>query len=98
MVTIDRYFNGEVIALEHNTKKYLFLLSKLVINLSIVVVFLLFVLFSLYLFHGSLEMLPTKEQQEKIRVVSGFIIVFLVILDLGLLFARKGLIKLYKKE
>jgi len=49
----------------------------------------LIVLFILYFFHGSLEMFPTEEQQEKVRIISLSVIFFLICLEWIIFFIQK---------
>lgn len=38
----------------------------------------------LYLIHGSLELVPTEEQEEKVKVVLGTITIMLISVEIGL--------------
>ena len=51
----------------------------------IVAVGVLFALAVLYLVRGSLEMFPTAEQQENVRIVAGFAALLLAVVEVALL-------------
>ncbi|HEX8211426.1 MAG TPA: hypothetical protein VF584_14740 [Longimicrobium sp.] len=57
---------------------------KVAIRLLMLAVGVVLAMDVLYLVNGSLEMFPTEEQQEKIRVVTGAIAVLLLCAEAGL--------------
>jgi hypothetical protein len=59
------------------------------INVSIVSIFSLITLQLLYFFHGSLETIPTDEQNDKVRISIGLILFILVTLEITLLIVRR---------
>ena len=65
------------------------------IRAAMIAVGLALLAYALYFAHGSLEMFPTEEQQQKVRLVTGMTGVFLASLEVALwlllrLVARRG--------
>ena len=58
-------------------------IARIVIDILIVVFIVLFLLSLLYFMIGSLEMNPTEEQQDKIKIVTAFLMLFFGILSIG---------------
>jgi uncharacterized membrane protein required for colicin V production len=58
---------------------------------------LILAVFVAYFIHGSLELYPTEEQQEKIRVVSAFFIGIIIVAEM-LLFLAVRVISKKKKQ
>ena len=63
-------------------------MKKAILNILICIVFVFLVVFVLYYFNGSLEMYPTEEQHEKVRIVAGLFSVLLVIFEVSLVSLR----------
>ena len=59
-------------------------LARYLIWLVMIVVGLALVLDVAYFVHGSLEMFPTEEQQEKVRWVAGVLAALLACVEIGL--------------
>ncbi len=64
-------------------------MKKIIINIALFIVSVLAILALCYFVNGSLEMYPTEEQQEKIRIVSMAIFVFCIFVDCGLVMLRR---------
>jgi Na+/H+ antiporter NhaC len=72
-------------------------MKKTILNTLICTVFIFLVASVLYYFNGSLEMYPTEEQHEKVRIVTGLFSVLLVILEVSLVSLRIKIAKRSKK-
>jgi magnesium-transporting ATPase (P-type) len=70
------------------------ILSKWIITITMILIFIFIIAFALYFFHGSLEMYPTEEQQDKIHSITSLIIVALIIIEAVLFFAYKRVTKI----
>ena len=64
-------------------------MKSFLLNISIVIVFIVLVMFVLYFFNGSLEMFPTPEQQEKVHIVSSMGIAVTMIIEIVLIIINK---------
>ena len=53
--------------MEENLKR---MIAKYVLNILMAVFLILFILSLLYYLHGSLELVPSEEQQDKVKVVT----------------------------
>lgn len=60
-----------------------------IIRIIMFLLSLLLALFILYFYHGSVEMFPTDEQQEKVRIFSGVAIFFLLGIEYLLFMIQK---------
>ena len=63
-------------------------MKKVVQNILICIIFVLIVISVLYYFNGSLEMYPTEEQHEKVRIVAGTLSILFVALEVILVRKR----------
>ena len=63
-------------------------MKKLVLNILIVFVSLILLISIIYYFNGSLEMYPTEEQIEKVKIVSAVIGIISLISDIFLIKLR----------
>ena len=70
------------------------ILSKWIITITMILILFFIIAFALYFFHGSLEMFPTEEQQDKIHSKTNLIIVALIIMEAVLFFVYKKIIKI----
>lgn len=68
-------------------KKY----KKAVLLVMIIIIAILMILNLSYSFYGSLELFPTGEQGDKVKLFSGFMFFILMLIE-------SMLVRLYKKE
>jgi hypothetical protein len=77
-------------------KSFRITILKILLNISLIIIFLLLILDIAYFFNGSLEMFPTNERQDKIHTVTTVIGAALLTMGLSLfLIGRKYL---YRKK
>ena len=72
-------------------------MKKTILNILICVVLLFLIFFVSYFFNGSLEMYPTEEQQEKVRLITGLLSILLAIIEMVLVLLRFRIAKQSKK-
>ena len=72
-------------------------MKKTILNILICVVLLFLIFFVSYFFNGSLEMYPTEEQQEKVRLITGLLSILLAIIEMVLVLLRFRIAKQTKK-
>jgi len=72
-------------------------MRKATLNILISIVFVFLVVFVLYYFNGSLEMYPTEEQHEKVRIVVGLLSILFIALEAFLVLLRIKIAKQAKK-
>lgn len=68
------------------------------INIFMVFIFVLMILALLYFFNGSLEMFPTEEQMEKVKIVAVFMMAISVVVELILALIRRMIILYIKRK
>ncbi|KNY25471.1 hypothetical protein Bccel_0731 [Pseudobacteroides cellulosolvens ATCC 35603 = DSM 2933] len=70
----------------------------LLIDICIGFIFILIVLPLVYSFYGSLEVYPNDEQNSKVRIVMGAIVLILVIIELFFLSIRYKIVSKRNRE
>lgn len=70
----------------------------LLIDICIGFIFILTVIPVAYFFHGSLEVYPNDEQNSKVRIIMGVIVLILVIIELFFLIIRYKIVSKRNRE
>ena len=62
--------------------------ARLIIDIFLAIVLICFIISIAYLINGSLEMVPTVEQQEKARIAALFVSIFFAVIEIALFLLR----------